>query len=92
MKKSLIACNLLFALAQTTDANTLDEVKIAVVGSWKGHSAGPFELTLQDLEEIKTNFDNSTIDIVSDFEHASLWNEKAPATGWVKDLRYFLSP
>ena len=86
MKKSLIACNLLFALAQTTNANTLDEVKIAVVGSWKGHSAGPFELTLQDLEEIKTNFDNSTIDIVADFEHASLWNEKAPATGWVKEL------
>ncbi|WP_294962584.1 phage protease [Sulfurimonas sp.] len=86
MNKSLIACNLLFALARTTDASLLDEVKIAVVGSWRGHSTGPFELTPQDLEQIKTNFDNSNIDIVADFEHASLWNEKAPATGWVKEL------
>jgi len=85
-KPSLIACNLLFALAQTTDASVLHEVKIAVVGSWKGHANGPFELTLADLELIKTNFDNSTIDIVADFEHASLWSEKAPATGWVKEL------
>lgn len=86
MKPSLIACSLLFALAQTTDTSTLHEVKIAVVGNWKGHASGPFELTLKDLELIKTNFDNSTIDIVADFEHASLWSEKAPATGWVKEL------
>jgi phage I-like protein len=85
MNKSLVACNIIFALSQTQE-NTLNEIKLAVVGSWKGHSKGPFELTLQDLEQIKTNFDNGEVDIVVDFEHASLWNEKAPATGWVKEL------
>ncbi len=90
MNKSLVACNMLFPCKATDiteqDPNKFNEIKIAVVGKWKGHPAGPFELTLQDLEQIKTNFENGEVDIVIDFEHASLWNEKAPATGWVKEL------
>jgi len=88
MNKSLIACSILFALSQTTVAsdNKLDEIKLAVVGIWKGHPSGPFELKLEDLEQIKTNFENGEVDIVVDFEHASLWNDKAPATGWIKEL------
>ena len=88
MKKSLIACSILFALSKTTIASDdkLDEIKLAVVGTWKGHPSGPFELTLADLEQIKTNFENGDVDIVVDFEHASLWNDKAPATGWIKEL------
>jgi phage I-like protein len=86
MLKSLIACSYLFALSQTTDDNKLNEIKLAVIGKWKGHPSGPFEITLEIIEQIKTNFDNSDVDVVVDFEHASLWNEKAPATGWVKEL------
>ncbi len=86
MNKSLIACSILFALSQTTKDDELNEIKLAVVGSWKGHPSGPFELTLEDLEQIKTNFENGEVDIVVDFEHASLWNDKAPATGWIKEL------
>lgn len=86
MNKSLIACSLLFALSQVTSDDKLHDLKLAVVGEWKGHPNGPFKLVLEDLSQIKKNFDNAEIDIVADFEHASLWNEKAPATGWIKEL------
>jgi len=86
MNKSLIACSILFALSTAKIDEDLNEIKLAVVGKWKGHPAGPFELTHEDLVQIKTNFDNGEVDIVVDFEHSSLWNEKAPATGWIKEL------
>lgn len=85
MNKSLIACSVIFALSKVQE-DDLNEIKLAVVGKWKGHPAGPFELTLIDLEQIKTNFDNGEVDIVVDFEHSSLWSDKAPATGWIKEL------
>lgn len=68
------------------DPNKLYEVKLATVGKWKGHEKGFFELTLEDLQQMKANFDASPIDIPIDFEHATLWNDKAPATGWIKEL------
>lgn len=86
MNKSLIACSLLFALSQDVEQNKLHDLRLAVVGEWKGHPAGPFKLELKDLEQIKVNFENGNIDIVVDFEHSSLWNEQAPATGWIKEL------
>ena len=61
---------------------------IAIVGKWKGHVAGEFELTLKDLEQITTNFSNAVAkEIVVDFEHQSTESIEAPATGWVKDLK-----
>ena len=86
MQKSLVTCSYLFALSQEQNDKDLDEIKLAVVGKWKGHPSGPFELTYKDLKQIKTNFENQEIDIVVDFEHASLWNDKAAATGWIKSL------
>jgi phage I-like protein len=86
MKKSLIACNYLFALSKAQDDNKLYDLKIAVVGKWKGHIKGPFELTFQDLEQIKANFEKMDIEVVCDYEHASLYEEKAPASGWIKEL------
>ncbi len=86
MNKSLIVCSYLFALSKKQDENKLHDLKIAVTGEWKGHEKGPFKLTLQDLQQIKDNFDRMRIDIVADFEHASLWDSKAPATGWIKEL------
>jgi phage I-like protein len=86
MNKSLIVCSYLFALSKKQDENKLHDLKIAVTGEWKGHEKGPFKLTLQDLQQIKDNFDRMGIDIVADFEHASLWDSKAPATGWIKEL------
>lgn len=62
--------------------------KVAVVGKWKGHNAGPFELTLPDLEQMVTNFNNATaIEVVADYEHATLSGNPAPAAGWVKELK-----
>lgn len=61
---------------------------IAVVGKWKGHIAGEFELKINDLKQIATNFLNSNAkEIVVDFEHESTENKRAEATGWVKELK-----
>ena len=61
---------------------------IALVGTWKGHVAGEFDLTKEDLEQIATNFkDSDALEVVVDFEHQSTENIKAEATGWVKDLK-----
>ncbi len=61
---------------------------IAIVGKWKGHIAGEFELTLQDLQQILTNFTKANAkDIVVDFEHQSTESLQANATGWAKELK-----
>lgn len=61
---------------------------IAIVGSWKGHIAGEFELTLVDLNQIATNFKNANAqDVVVDFEHQSTEAVRAEATGWIIDLK-----
>ncbi len=58
--------------------------EIAKIGRWKGHVAGEFELTLQDLNQILFNFKNIGLDIVVDYEHQTLTGNKAPASGWIK--------
>lgn len=62
------------------------EIKVAVVGKWKGHHAGPFEISQTDLEQMIENFKNSGLSIPIDYEHESLENKKAPAIGWVDEL------
>ena len=83
--KRLIACSV-------NNDGTLESTdgwqKIAFVGKWKGHRAGTFELTTQDLEQIVTNFENSPLgEIVVDFEHATLYGDQAPAAGWLQELK-----
>ena len=71
-----------------TKATTDKWQQIAVVGKWKGHINGPFELTLKDLNTIVKNFKNAIAqEVVVDFEHQTLNGQKAEATGWIKDLK-----
>lgn len=95
-KKKIIACIsganagliALSAKEAETDASTKKWQNIAVVGKWKGHANGAFELKLEDLEQIVSNFKSSEAnEIVADYEHATLYAEKAPASGWIKELR-----
>jgi len=58
--------------------------QIAMTGSWEGHSAGKFSLDVLDLEKIVKNFKAMGLDVVVDYEHQSLYGEKAPASGWIR--------
>lgn len=62
------------------------EIKVAVIGKWKGHHAGQFEIDQTDLEQMVDNFKHSGLSIPIDYEHESLENKKAPAIGWVDKL------
>ena len=83
MKKSLIACNVLFAL---NDTDIEKGFKLAKVGEWKGHREGTFKLELKDLEEIKKNFDSTELDAVIDLDHATIFYGTGEAYGWIKEL------
>lgn len=97
MKRKLIICGVgttatgLIALSAKqagANASTQKWQTIAIVGKWKGHANGPFELKKEDLDQIVLNFKNSDAsEIVCDYEHATLYGEKAPASGWIKDLK-----
>lgn len=81
--KNLIALSVLFALKES---GKTARILLAVVGEWKGHRNGPFKITAEDLATIKANFDRQKIETVIDYEHMSLWGDKAPAAGWIKEL------
>ena len=69
-------------------------IQLAETGAWKGHSAGPFEMTSQTFSEIVQNFDKRGLPIAADFEHASEQDATsgtipltgAPAQGWAHKL------
>ena len=63
-----------------------NELKIAVTGEWKGNSNGAFSLNLEDLQQIKTNFDNAKVDGVIDLDHATVFTGTGEAYGWIKEL------
>ena len=85
-KLSLIASSALYPLkAGSADKKTV-KLELAVVGKWEGHSNGRFEITAEDLQTIKANFDASEIDVVVDYEHMTLWGASAPAAGWIKTV------
>lgn len=71
-------------------------IQVAKQGKFRGHAAGPFEMSLQTFEEIIRNFkasQNQSIPV--DFEHASEQEPTegsipvngAPAQGWILDLK-----
>ena len=57
---------------------------IATTGTWSGHTAGKFTLQTEDLETIVANFKRLGLDVVVDYEHQSLYGDKAPASGWIR--------
>ena len=60
-------------------------VDIAKAGDYWGHWQGGYQLTVEDLQRMAANF---TMEVVIDYEHASLDPDHylAPAAGWVKSL------
>ena len=85
-KLSLIALSVLYAAKATPEGATTVKIDLAIVGKWEGHANGAFEISAEDLQTIKSNFDSSDIDIVIDYEHMTLWGDKAPAAGWIKSV------
>jgi hypothetical protein len=69
-------------------------VQLAEVGSWRGHAAGPFEMTPKTFDEIVSNFNDRGLPVAGDYEHASesdptegsVPTSGAPATGWAHRL------
>ena len=95
MFKRLIACSNISVVSARLIALNSNKAKtegdwnvIAVTGEWKGHRAGPFKLTVDDLNTIVSNFKNSKAnEIVVDYEHMSLYGSQAEAAGWIKELK-----
>ncbi|WP_419673799.1 phage protease [Aliarcobacter butzleri] len=73
-----IVCNL--------PINQNNEIRIAVIGDWQGHHNGAFSLSKDDLEQIKTNFDNAKVDVVIDLDHKTIYEGTGEAYGWMKEL------
>ena len=59
-------------------------IKIGVTGVWEGHMAGRFEMNEETYTQMVENFERLGLDIVVDYEHQTLYGEKAPAAGWIK--------
>lgn len=72
--------------AITLKASTAKEkwIKIGAEGAWDGHIAGKFDLAEDDFNEMVENFTELSLDVVVDYEHQTLYGEKAPAAGWIK--------
>ena len=71
-------------------------IQLAKPGTFRGHSAGPFELNAQTFDEIVRNFNGSqNHEIPIDFEHASEADATdgtiptlgAPAQGWIREMK-----
>lgn len=77
MEKKIIALRL--------DPKRVDGwLKIGVRGKWEGHRSGAFNLTENDFNQMILNASKLGIDIVVDYEHATIYNpDKAPAAGWI---------
>ncbi len=64
----------------------LNEIKVAIVGKWKGHNRGEYAITPKDMEEMVQNFKNQKLDTPCDYDHSTIYNDSAPASGWIKEL------
>lgn len=51
-------------------------------------SEGKFLIDRQAYEEVTAYFTKRGNDLVIDYEHSTIEGEKAPAAGWITDLRY----
>jgi phage I-like protein len=83
--KKFYTCNV-SSISSPNKDGSLNTIPIASVGKWKGHVNGEFELTIKELEQIQTNFNNSSLDVVVDLDHATLFKGTGEAYGWIKEL------
>lgn len=61
--------------------------KLLITGKWDGHWMGPFSVTEPDLQTIRANAAGQAIDVLVDYEHASIFSaftDKTKAAGWIK--------
>lgn len=68
------------------ESENLSQIRLAVVGRWKGHPNGEFAIDIADIEKMKINFDKRKTDVVIDYEHQTLNAAQAPAAGWIKEV------
>jgi len=61
-------------------------VQLAKLGEWKGHALGAFELTVEHLTAMVEAARKRVSDISIDWNHASLGDPEAPASGWLRPL------
>jgi len=61
-------------------------VQLAKLGEWKGHALGAFELTVEHLAAMVEAARKRVSDISIDWNHASLGDPEAPASGWLRPL------
>lgn len=69
-------------------------IKLADIGTFKGHQSGPFELTAKTFDQIVENFNRAGLLVPIDAEHASEQPATegtvpvtgAPAMGWIHKL------
>jgi len=59
-------------------------IKIGTEGVWEGHMYGRFEMNEETYTQMVENFQRLALDIVVDYEHQTLYGDKAPAAGWIK--------
>ena len=58
-------------------------IKLGVEGEWEGHANGTFTLTEAIFTQMVENFNRGKVDIVCDYEHTTLSDNKAVASGWI---------
>jgi len=82
---SIIVTDKLYPLSEGEQDKRV-KIELAVVGSWKGHAKGSFEITQADLNTIVENFNAQSLRLPIDYEHMTIWGDKAPAAGWIISL------
>jgi hypothetical protein len=61
----------------------------AMVGEWRGHSEGPFTLTLEDFKSVVAEFESKQNPTKIDYEHGSLVDDgqPKPSAGFVQKYK-----
>ncbi len=62
------------------------EIKLIPLGTIKSQK-GTFQADEESFRLIKERFENRKLDLVIDYEHQTLKDVQAPASGWIKELR-----
>lgn len=68
--------------------NNVGVHRIGITGEWDGHNQGPFQLKKRDLESMAFYANEQAsrgVEVPADYEHATLWANEAPASGWLNN-------
>jgi phage I-like protein len=62
--------------------------QIALVGEWKGHWQGSFQITSAMLRQMRDFGNSRKVGTVVDYGHASIFDSSADAAGWIEPGRF----